>query len=78
MPITQRLCPTDRALSACDGMLFAPRPSADTHEFSGHLVLYDSSLEGGSVQERAYPTLPYPLPRPRLLWLYHIHLLWLC
>ena len=39
-------------------MLFAPRPSADTHEFSGHLVLYDPSLEGGSVQERAYPTLP--------------------
>ena len=37
-------------------MLFAPRPSADTHEFSGHLVLYDPSLEGGSVQERAYPT----------------------
>ena len=66
VPATQGLCATDRALSACDGMLFAPRPSADTHEFSGHLVLYDSSLEGGSVQERAYsllcllPAMPTP------------------
>ena len=52
VPAVQRLCPTDRALSACDGMLLAPRPSADTHAFSGHLVLYHPSLEGGSVQER--------------------------
>ena len=71
VPATQRLCPTDRALSACDGMLFAPRPSADTHEFSGHLVLYDPSLEGGSVQERPYS------PWIHLPWLYRIHLLWL-
>ena len=55
MPAVQRLCPTDRALSACDGMLLAPRPSADTHAFSGHLVLYHPSLEGGSVQERLGP-----------------------
>ena len=52
-------------------MLFAPRPSADTHEFSGHLVLYDPSLEGGSVQERPYS------PWIHLPWLYRIHLLWL-
>ena len=55
MPAVQRLCPTDRALSAYDGMLLAPRPSADTHAFSGHLVLYHPSLEGGSVQERLGP-----------------------
>ena len=55
MPAVQRLCPTDRALSACDGMLLAPRPSADTHAFSGHLVLYHPSLEGGSVQDRLGP-----------------------
>ena len=55
MPAVQRLCPTDAALSACDGMLLAPRPSPDAHAFSGHLVLYHPSLEGGSVQERLGP-----------------------
>ena len=42
------------ALSACEGTVFATRPSADTHEFLGDLMLHNASLDGGSVQERLW------------------------